>query len=148
MSFILSDWEYKTAKRKLSQLTSQLLKKSQKYKRDGLGRKERKRLMIPDIRQLKAARKEIAAYEQLVDGKLPRHFEFINIGKQLIYLRIANGLSQVDLAAKLGEEARKIDSDERTEYQHVTVAYIQRVIGVLNARIRMSAKIPSKPKKQ
>jgi hypothetical protein len=148
MSFILSDSEYKTAKRNLSKLTSQLLKQSHKYKQKGFGRKERKRLMNPDMRQLKAARREIAVYEQLIEGKLPRHLEFISIGKQLIYLRIANGLSQVDLAAMLGEEARKIDSDERTEYQHVTVAYLQRVIGVFKARVRLSAKLAAKPKRQ
>ncbi|MBX9879858.1 MAG: hypothetical protein K2Y22_15480 [Candidatus Obscuribacterales bacterium] len=148
MSFILTDSEYLAAKRELTKLSSQVIKQSQKYKRDGINRKERKRLMTPDMRKLKTARKDIAVYEQLKEGKLPKLFEFVGLGQQLVCLRIAHGLSQVDLAALLGEEARKIQSDEQTAYQNVTVAYMQRVMGALNAKARLSAKPPKKSKKQ
>ncbi|MBX9770007.1 MAG: hypothetical protein K2X29_01470 [Candidatus Obscuribacterales bacterium] len=147
MSFILTDSEYELAKRSFSKLSSQLVKQSQKFKRDGVGRKERKRLMTPDMRKLKAARRDLALYEDLKDGKLPKNLEFIGLGRQLVYLRIANGLSQVELAAQLGEEARKVDSDERTEYQSASVAYVQRVLSALRARVRLTAKLPN-PSKQ
>lgn len=147
MSFILTDSEYELAKRSFSKLSSQLVKQSQKFKRDGVGRKERKRLMTPDMRKLKAARRDLALYEDLKDGKLPKNLEFIGLGRQLVYLRIANGLSQVELAAQLGEEARKVDSDERTEYQSASVAYVQRVLSALIARVRLTAKLPN-PLKQ
>lgn len=142
MSFILTDSEYELAKRSFSKLSSQLVKQSQKFKRDGVGRKERKRLMTPDMRKLKAARRDLALYEDLKDGKLPKNLEFIGLGRQLVYLRIANGLTQVELAAQLGEEARKVDSDERTEYQSASIAYVQRVISALSARARLTAKLP------
>ena len=147
MAFILSDLEYKTAKQTFSKLSSQLIKRGQKYKRDGIGRKERKRLMTPDLRNLKAARRDLAAYENLKAGKLPKNLEFIALGRQLVCLRIANGLSQVQLAAQLGEESRKIDSDERNDYKSASVAYVQRVMSALNARVRLSAKLHKQSRK-
>jgi hypothetical protein len=142
MSFILTDQESETAKRRLAKLSGQLSKKSQKLKQSGVDRKERKRLMHADKRQLKTTKQELAVYETLKSGNLPKNLEFIGLGRQLVYLRIASSLSQVDLAAQLGEEARKVDYDERNDYKNATVAYAQRVLSALKARVRLAAKTP------
>lgn len=136
MAFILTDAEYETAKKNAWRLSSQLVKKSKQYKKGGVGRKERRRLMHSEIRNFKTLKRNIAVYENLTAGKLPKNFELASLGRQLVLLRIAGGLSQVDLAAQLSEEARKIDSDERTDYQHATVSYAQRVLSALKAKVR------------
>lgn len=94
--------------------------------------------MNPDMRMFKAAKHDLAVYENLKAGKLPKNLEFVTLGRQIVSLRIAAGLSQVQLAAVLGEEARKIDHDERNDYQSVTLAYAQRVLSALKLQVRLT----------
>ena len=55
-----------------------------------------------------------------------RDFETIDtlstVGTLLIALRIANGLSQKDLAQKLDVSEAQVSRDERNEYQGITVS--------------------------
>lgn len=68
-----------------------------------------------------------------------RNFEVINrltsIGRLLIALRIANGLPQKELAARLGVSEAVVSRDERNEYHGISVERAQRILDALQATV-------------
>ena len=68
----------------------------------------------------RACRREIAPLANLAQ-----------VGRLLIALRLANGLSQRTLAARLGVPEASVSRDERNEYHGITVERAQRVLEAL-----------------
>jgi DNA-binding transcriptional regulator YiaG len=87
----------------------------------------------------------LAFHEQLADEvawyeRVKRHdFEAIkdltSIGRLLIALRIAQGLSQRDLATLLGVSEAVVSRDERNEYHGIGVERAQRILDALGAQV-------------
>ncbi len=83
-------------------------------------------------------REEVESYERLKRGNFDEMHNFQGIGRLLIALRIASGLSQRDLAEKLEVHESQVSRDERNEYHVVTFERANRV--------RSSPGHPVKPK--
>jgi DNA-directed RNA polymerase specialized sigma subunit len=68
-----------------------------------------------------------------------RDFETLNrltdIGRLLIALRIANGVTQRDLATMLGVSEAQVSRDERNEYHNITVERAQRILDALRESV-------------
>ncbi len=87
----------------------------------------------------------LAFHEQLADEvawyeRVKRHdFEAIkdltSIGRLLIALRIAQVLSQRDLATRLGVSEAVVSRDERNEYHGIGVERAQRILDALGAQV-------------
>ena len=54
----------------------------------------------------------------------------------LIALRIAKGVSQRDLAERLGTHESQVSRDERNEYHGVTVERANRILEALGVEVR------------
>ncbi|HXT36382.1 MAG TPA: helix-turn-helix transcriptional regulator [Chloroflexota bacterium] len=80
---------------------------------------------------------EVAWYERV----RRRDFEVIEkltaIGRLLIAARIANGVSQRELADRLGVAEAQVSRDERNEYHGITVERAQRIFETLGETITM-----------
>ena len=65
-----------------------------------------------------------------------------SIGQLLIAARIANGMSQRELADRLGVSETQVSRDERNEYHGITVERAQRILDCLNetVTVRLEAK--------
>lgn len=97
----------------------------------------------------------LAFHEQLVDEvawyeRVKRHdFEAIkdltSIGRLLIALRIAQGLSQRDLATLLGVSEAAVSRDERNEYHGIGVERAQRILDALGAQLVTTVETLSPP---
>ncbi len=61
--------------------------------------------------------------------------------KMLIQARIAAGLSQEELAAKLGMKAQQIQRYEATNYQSASLERVNEVIRVLGVKFRQPAEL-------
>ncbi len=85
--------------------------------------------------------REIKEYETLRSGK--RKVVTLDsleaLPKTLIQARIAAGLSQEDLAAKLGLKPQQIQRYEATEYQAASFERVQEIMRVLGVRLRRPA---------
>ena len=92
--------------------------------------------------QLDDLQVELAEYEALIAGKTAvRHVESLeDLPRALIRARIAHGLSQKELARRLGMKEQQIQRYEATEYAS---ASLRRVLEV--ARCLGVAAQPSKP---
>ncbi len=80
---------------------------------------------------------EIAAYERLRRGEVAEAAQLRGLGHLLVSLRIARGLTQAQLAQRLGVDPSQVSRDERNEYHNVTVERAARILDTLDASIRM-----------
>lgn len=88
--------------------------------------------------QLADLQKELIAYEQLKSGK----HKVVALGsleelpKTLIQARIARGLSQEELATRLGVKPQQVQRYEATEYRSASLERVTEVARVLGVRLR------------
>jgi transcriptional regulator with XRE-family HTH domain len=82
---------------------------------------------------------EIELYEQLKKGKLPPMDHFSSKGKYFVAARIARGMTQRELAEKLGVKESAVSRDERNEYHGMSVEKMERLAQVLNLKVLISA---------
>ena len=70
------------------------------------------------------------------------------LGRMLIALRLARGLSQRDLAARLEVHETQVSRDERNEYHGITVERASRIMDVLKAHVRTTVRrVPAAPRR-
>ena len=82
---------------------------------------------------------DIEVYERLRRGDLQELANFKGVGQALIALRIVRGMSQRDLAERLGVDESQVSRDERNEYSGITLERLQRVLAVLRGDLRVHA---------
>ncbi len=87
--------------------------------------------------QMESLRSEIAAYEDLRSGK-ERVFlshSFDELPETLIKARIAAGLSQKDLAERLGVKEQQVQKYEATDYTSASLDRVRAVIRALGVTV-------------
>lgn len=88
--------------------------------------------------QLESLRDEVAAYEDLRSGKA-RVFvshSFDELPAALIKARIASGLSQKDLAERLGVKEQQVQKYEATDYTSASLERVRAVILALGVTVK------------
>ena len=85
--------------------------------------------------QLESLRGELREYEEMKTGEIPPpDLSYITVVPQdLIHARIASGLSQKELAERLGMPEQQIQRYEATEYESVSLARIMEIAKALQA---------------
>ncbi len=93
--------------------------------------------------QLGDLQRELTEYETLRSGKrkVVALTSLEELPKTLIQARIAAGLSQEDLAAKLGLKPQQIQRYEATEYQSASLARVNAITRVLGIKLRHPAEL-------
>jgi ribosome-binding protein aMBF1 (putative translation factor) len=81
---------------------------------------------------------QLEEYERLRSGKLRKlkKASFQNLPMELIRARIARGLTQKDLARKLGVKEQQIQRYEETEYASASLSRVNEVIKALDIEVR------------
>lgn len=132
---IRSESEYKEAVRRLKEQDQLLSDQKQKLEEMNLGEDEVKRAMDPlrSFRQQLA--EEVESYDRLKRGQFDEIRNLRGIGHLLIAARIYRGLSQRELAERLGVHESQISRDERNEYHNITLERATRIIEVLGVEI-------------
>jgi transcriptional regulator with XRE-family HTH domain len=91
-------------------------------------------------------KEEVESYERLKRGEFDELENLHGLGQMLISLRIAQGISQRDLAKRLGVHESQVSRDERNEYFGITLERTIRILDALNVRLR--TKVEIEPDKQ
>jgi DNA-binding XRE family transcriptional regulator len=91
------------------------------------------RAMAPLLAFNVGLREDVAWYERVRRGDFGLIRRLTEIGRLLIALRIAAGISQRELARRLQVDESQVSRDERNEYFGVTLERAQRVLDALNA---------------
>lgn len=79
---------------------------------------------------------EIDDYERVKRGELGELENLRGLGHVLVKARVALGLSQRKLAARLGVDESQVSRDERNEYHGVTVERASRVLDAMGVNMK------------
>ena len=132
---IRSEAEYQEALRRLEQDRTVAAAQRDALVASGLSSAEVERAMEP-LRSFQAQlAEEVTWYEDVRRRNFPAIRRLTQIGRLLIALRLANGLTQRELAARLGVSEAVVSRDERNEYHGITVERAQRVLDALDASV-------------
>lgn len=86
---------------------------------------------------------EVRAFERMKRGEFDVLRNLTGIGRWLIGIRIAQGMTQRELAERLSVSEAQVSRDERHEYYGITVERAQRILEALGARFRMEMEEPA-----
>jgi DNA-directed RNA polymerase specialized sigma subunit len=140
---IRNEREYKEALSRLEQDGEVIAAQRRTLAERGLSGEEVERAMGPMLSFQAQLEEEVEWYERV----RRRDFEVIDnlsaVGTLLIALRIANGLSQKELADKLEVSEAQVSRDERNEYHGVTVERAQRILDAMGETL--TTRVADKP---
>ena len=117
-------------------------KARQQYLDHGLTPEEAKKALEPARCFHAQLDEEISWYENVRRGRFTPIKRLTEIGRLLIALRIASGLTQRQLAERLRVNESSISRDEKNEYHGITFDRAQRIIDALQANITMTSETP------
>jgi hypothetical protein len=101
-------------------------------------------------RQLDDLRSQVAEYEALRSGA-PLVFQLTSLTELPIALikgRIASGLTQAELAERLGVEVSRVEHDEETAYEAASLVYLIDVAAALSLSIGTQITLSTRAAKQ
>lgn len=87
--------------------------------------------------EIEVLREQITTFEQLRQGQKPLE---VNLGvlealpRALVQARIAAGLTQKDLAMKLGLKEQQVQRYEATDYAQASLRRVREVVAILSAK--------------
>ncbi len=149
---IRNEKEYKEAVGRLRQEKDRLAAQERELKGMGLGRQEVKRVLDPMVSFHQQLAEEVEVYERIKRGEFEEVMNLQGLGQMLVCLRIARGLTQRELADRLGVHESQVSRDERNEYHGVTLDRATRVLETLGAsvqsRIELLPREDSGPRKK
>lgn len=133
---IRSEHEYREAVRRIADEAARLKEQEKKLREMGLDRDEVKRAMNPMMSFHEQLKEEVESYERLCRGEFGPLRNLDGIGQLLVALRIARGITQRELAERVGVHESQVSRDERNEYHGVTVERVQRILDALGVEVR------------
>ena len=140
---IRNENEYKEAVTRLGEEQTRLKQHRLRLKESGLSDKEIKRVVDPIESFHLQLKEEVESYERLKRGEFEQLDNFRGFGHLLIALRIAQGISQRELAKRLNVHETQVSRDERNEYFGITVERANKIADALNVRLKTKVEIDS-----
>jgi DNA-binding XRE family transcriptional regulator len=132
---IRSETEYQEALRRLTDEEARLKAQRSELKKLNLSQAEIKRAMDPLQSFREQLKEEVESYERLRRGEFEEVTNFEGMGRLLIALRISQGLSQRELAERLGVHESTVSRDERNEYHGITLERTTKVLTALGVTV-------------
>lgn len=131
---IRSEQEYRKALDRLEQDLVVLKEQKTQLEELGLKGEELTRALQPMQSFHEQLREEVEMYERMKRGDLGALRNLTSIGRWLIGVRIAKGLTQQQLADRLGVAPSQVSRDETNDYHGISVDRAQRILEALGVR--------------
>lgn len=129
---IRNDSEYRKTEQRLSEAKERLEEQRRQLREMGHSQEEVDRGMAPMESFYMQLQAEIEEYENLKRGITQQKLRNLEgLGTLLVKLRIASGLTQRELAKRLGVDESQVSRDERNEYHRVTDERTNRILNAL-----------------
>jgi len=133
---IRNENEYQEAVRRLREERQRLAAHRKRLEATGLAADEMKRALDPLRSFHEQLAEEVESYERLKRGELGELRNLHGLGTALVALRIALGLTQRELAERLGVHESQVSRDERNDYHAITVDRASRILDALGVELR------------
>ena len=138
MVMIRNESEFKECLKRFQQDEKFIAHQRKYLKETGLIKAQIKKALEPVICFNQQLIDDIELYKRTKRRELDSVKNLTGLGRLLISLRIANGLSQQALAEKLDVNAAQISRDERNEYHGITLERAQRILDALSEQVIIS----------
>lgn len=138
---IRTDLEYRQTLQRIEQSEQAFRDEEQRLKAKGLTAAQAKRALEPSWVFYEQLLSEVRAYERLKRGEFDELQTLAGLGRLLIAARIASGLTQRELAERLGVHESQVSRDERTDYAGVTVERAGRILDALGVQTTTRAQL-------
>lgn len=132
---IRSEKEYSEARERMKRDQQFAEQQRAALQAQGLSPEECARAMEPLLSFQAQLEDEVVWYERVCRRDFGPILRLTNVGRVLIALRIANGLSQRALADRLGVSEAQVSRDERNEYHGLTLERAQRILDALGETV-------------
>jgi ribosome-binding protein aMBF1 (putative translation factor) len=132
---IRNETEYQEASARLADERNRLADHHARLKETGLSDEEIKRATDPMESFHLQLKEEVESYERLKRGEFEELENLRGLGHLLISLRIAQGISQRELAKRLNVHESQVSRDERNEYFGITLERAVKILDALNVRL-------------
>src|SRR5580698_8623193 len=132
---IRNEAEYQVASARLLEERNRLAEHRARLKATNMSDEEIKRVIDPIESFHLQLREEVESYERLKRGEFEELENLRGLGHLLISLRIAQGISQRELAKRLNVHESQVSRDERNEYFGITLERAVKVLDALNVRL-------------
>ena len=132
---IRNETEYQEASVRLAEERNRLAEHRARLKEAGLKDEEIKRVIDPMESFHLQLQEEVESYERLKRGEFDELDNLRGLGHLLISLRIAQGISQRELARRLNVHESQVSRDERNEYFGITLERAVKILDALNVRL-------------
>lgn len=140
---IRNESEYREAVERLTAEKQRIAAQKAELEKTGLSPDEVKRVLDPMRSFHLQLQEEVESYERLKRGEFEEIRNLRGVGHLLIALRIARGLSQRQLAERLGVHESQVSRDERNEYHGITLDRATRVLDALGVELRSTVEVPT-----
>jgi ribosome-binding protein aMBF1 (putative translation factor) len=141
VNMIRNEVEYQEASVRLAEEQKRLVEHRTRLKEAGLTEEEIKRVIDPIESFHLQLREEVESYERLKRGEFEELENLRGLGHLLIALRIAQGISQRELARRLSVHESQVSRDERNEYFGITLERAIKILDALNARLHTKVQL-------
>ena len=138
---IRNETEYQEASTRLADERNRLAEHRARLKEAGLSDAETKRVIDPMESFHLQLQEEVESYERLKRGEFEELENLRGFGHLLISLRIAQGISQRELAKRLNVHESQVSRDERNEYFGITLERAIKILDALNVRLHTKVEI-------
>jgi ribosome-binding protein aMBF1 (putative translation factor) len=132
---IPNEAEYQGASTRLTEERGRLAEHRVRLKEAGLKDDEIKRVIDPMESFHPQLQEEVESYERLKRGEFDDLENLRGLGHLLISVRITQGISQRELARRLGVHESQVSRDERNEYFGITLERAVKVLDALNVKL-------------
>ena len=133
---IRNESEYQEALQRLQEERTRLGEHEARLEKEGLKGDSLKRALDPFRSFHLQLQEEAESYERLRRGEFEELLNLHGLGRTLVGLRIALGISQRDLAERLDIHESQVSRDERNEYHGISVDRASRILDALGVRLR------------
>ena len=143
---IHNEKEYAEAINRLTEENDRLSLYRKRLKEEGLSAEAVQRVVDPMESFHLQLKEEVESYERLKRRECDELDNVRGFGHMLISLRIAQGITQRELAKRLGVHESQVSRDERNEYFGITLERAMKVLTALHVRLRTTVEIETPPR--
>ncbi len=138
---IKNELAYQKAVEKLKQDQEFINNEKNRFEKMGLTPEQTKMAIQPLISFHEQLKAEVEYYEKIKRGSFNPIYKFTDIGKTLIAYRIYLGMTQAELANKLGVSESQVSRDERHEYYGATTEKIETVMEAMGMKATINIEL-------
>lgn len=133
---IRNDTELQEVTKRLQEEAERIRQQHKHLEAMNLSKEEIKRVLDPVRSFHQQLKEEVQGYERLKRGEFDELHNFDGLERLLVALRIAKGLTQRELAERLGVHESQVSRDERNEYHGVTLERARRILEAIGVDVQ------------